>query len=189
MKKTNTTLAILFLMVAFVSASFAGTAVDTERLQLTMKNDVIQLQYKNTEEGLVKVAIKNEAGALIHSEEVSSEDGFLKDYDFSGKVEGFYTFEINDSEGNLAKEIGFFKPETILTMVKPSHNKFRLLYGVKRKSAIKVLLYNDKRDLVFEDIFVAENGFMKTYKVADYNTDATMMKVVTPLLTKEFELK
>lgn len=189
MKKTNTTLAILVMMVAFVSATFAGTAVDKERVQLKMKDNVIQLRYKNSAEGIVKIAIKNEAGTLIHKEEVNSEDGFLKSYDFSGKLEGFYTFEINDSEGDLAKEIAFFRPETILKMIKPSHNKFRLLYGVKRKSDIQVLLFNDKGDLVFKDIFVTENGFIKTYKVADYNTDATKMKVVTPLLTQEFELK
>ncbi|MEL7148169.1 MAG: hypothetical protein AAFO69_17475, partial [Bacteroidota bacterium] len=174
MKKTNTTLAIMFMMFAVAFSAYAGA----ERMQLKKIKNAIQLRYTNASEGTVKITIKDESGTPIHREEVASEEGFKKSYDFSDKTEGFYTFEIADNEGDLSKEIGFFKPASILTMVKPNHNKYRLLYGIKRKSKIQVLLYNDLGDLVFEDVFMAENGFEKTYWVSKYNTDATRMKVV-----------
>lgn len=189
MKKTNTTLAMIILMIALVTASFAGTTADSERMQLKMNDEIIELHYKSEEQNLVKIAIRHESGLLVLQEEISTQDEFLRSYDFSDKAQGFYTFEIVDNKGDLSREIGFFKAETILTMTKPSHNKFKVVYGVKRESKIQVKMYNDKEELVFEDIFVAEKGFIKTYMVADYNTDATRMKVITPLLTKEFELK
>ncbi|MGB3464235.1 MAG: hypothetical protein WBA74_03160, partial [Cyclobacteriaceae bacterium] len=149
---------------------------------------VIQLLYKKSSIEKVRIEIKDNEGDIVHQDEVTNKIGFLKTYDFSKLDEGYYTFEISDNEGKVRKEIAFFKRASI-AILKQGEDRYRLIYGTKKKTKILVQLLNKKGKVVFEDNFVSENGFSKVYKVSSENTNATEMRVITEQDSKYFRLK
>jgi len=188
MKKTATVLATLLLLVTFTFSAFSDVNIDEKRMQLRMKDGMIQLLYNKASVESVKIEIKNENGKVIHRDQVNNKIGFLKNYDFRKLDEGYYTFVITDGEGLLKKEVAFFKRASI-ALIKQKDNKYRVLYGTKRKSKIWVQLLNDDDKVVFEDKFVSINGFSKVYEVSPKKTSATKMRIVTERDSKEFKLK
>lgn len=188
MKNTITTLATLVLLLTTTFAAYSNTIFDENRLQLRMKDGMIQMLYNKSTVENVKIEIINEEGEVIHSDAVSNKFGFLKNYDFSKLDEGFYTFEVSDQEGKVRKEIAFFKRASI-ALLKQKDDKYRLIYGTKKKSKVSVQMLNNKGKVVFEDNFVSENGFSKTYDVSSENTNATKMRIITQQDSREFELK
>lgn len=188
MKKTLTTLATLVLLLTAVFSAYSNSLLDEKRMQLRLKDGMIQLLYNKSSVESVKIEIKDENGKVIHQDEVKNQIGFLKNYDFRKLDEGYYTFEVSDNEGKVRKEIAFFKRASI-AFLKQEDDKYRLIYGTKKKTKVMVQMLNKDEKIVFEDNFVSENGFSKVYKISSDNTNAIKLRIITQQDSREFKLK
>ncbi|MCR9253975.1 MAG: MSCRAMM family adhesin SdrC [bacterium] len=179
---------LLVLLIVFSTSLTYASINETAKLQLRENQDgIVQLLYTSTDAEKVIITIRNDNDKVVMSESVSNTNGFLRNYDFSELEVGVYTFEVSDKKGQIKKEVNFIKRSPV-ALVDQGENRYKLIYGSKKKTAVLVLLLDENGNTVQEDRFTSTDGFMKTYIVDKNITSAQTLRLVTNLETREFEL-
>ncbi|MEP2025568.1 MAG: T9SS type A sorting domain-containing protein [Reichenbachiella sp.] len=70
----------------------------------TQNNGMVFIQLENSTDGKVRIAIKDDAGVLLHGETVKK-DKTLKRFDVSNLPAGTYSYEVNSANYSVKKEI------------------------------------------------------------------------------------
>lgn len=139
---------------------------------------IFKLVYLEKSDGIVKVALKNEKGELVHNQTIKNSDGFAQPYNLENLNDGEYSFEITNPDGTTVKEN--------IIVEKPSANfaadvldvndnkKFRLAIVYKDQAALptSVKIYNEKDDLIYSETAENLRSFRKVYDLKDVYGDS-----------------
>lgn len=180
--KTLTTLAALLIAGASVYANVGNNNPLEPKKKVAIVQNVqakYKLVYLNENKGNVKIDIVNEEGKVVHHQTVANENGFAQQFDFSPLPEGKYTFEITHPDGTkMSKEVEYKKHIASSDMRAGvldinGNKKFRLAV-IKNDAPVEVKIFDDKNNLLYEDVVHSTEGFRKVYDMKDI--EATSFK-------------
>jgi hypothetical protein len=175
MKKT---LSILVMLTLFSSVVFAGGIGDDPKypgkkgLAVVKQGSVFKLFYKCQESSDVKVTIYNSNNKTIFKETLHDIDGFMRPYNLEKLAEGDYTVVVTDDHCDHTEILHHFaqKSKSLIGVIQLSETpeKFVLTVGKKLSpETIGVRIFNDKNEIVYEQLEHIEGDFAKLYNLKE----------------------
>ena len=175
MKKT---LSILVMLTLLSSVAFAGGIGDDPKspakkgLAVIKQGSVFKLFYKCQESDDVRVTIYNSDNKAIFKETLRNVDGFMRPYNFGNLAEGDYTVVVKDDFCDHAELIHHYaeKSNSLIGVIQLSETpeKFVLTVGKKLSpETIGVRIFNDKNEVVYEQIEFVDGDFAKLYNLKE----------------------
>jgi hypothetical protein len=145
------------------------------------KNGVYNLVYKGI--GAVKVTITNAAGEVVLTDQINTEGGFLRPYNFTFQPAGTYTVTVLDRNGKASLPLvhggaaGQFRPNV---QIKPVQDrKFELTMVGSNAQAVSVNIYDATLNLVYTDQIEKQGSFSRVYDLTKIQAGIFTFEVVS----------
>ncbi|MEP2025567.1 MAG: T9SS type A sorting domain-containing protein [Reichenbachiella sp.] len=98
---------LTFSTVTFAEIHGVTATKETSEVKaniFTQNNGMVLIQLENSTDGKVRIAIKDDAGVLLHGETVKK-DKTLKRFDVSNLPAGTYSYEVKSADYSVKKKI------------------------------------------------------------------------------------
>jgi hypothetical protein len=175
MKKAKIVIASLLTLISLqgFSSDKNNTVSSRVDLRLVKHEDqlVYRLMYQSAIQGLVKVSIYDASGALMLTERIQNQTGFIRPYNFSALPVGEYTIEVSDGSEKTTRQIF----HGISSLNESNDNQVKVSVqslGDNQKYALSVLgecrsvevkIYDAYNNLVFTELVAEPGNFRKVY--------------------------
>ncbi len=142
------------------------------------KNGVYNLVYRGT--GAVKVTITNAAGEVVLMDQINTDGGFVRPYNFTSQPAGTYTLTVLDRNGKatlpLVHGAGQLRP---IAAVKPVQDKkFELTLVGSSADQVSVNIYDAAQNLVYTDHIDKQGSFSRVYDLTKVHTSNFTFEVL-----------
>jgi len=191
MKKVLISAALLTVLGANVWANPGDEVKGAVKATVTTatKNGVYNLVYKGT--GTVKVIITNVAGETMLVDQITTEGGFNRPYNFTGQPAGTYTVIVWDRNGKASLPLvhadasAQIRPKVQITPVQDK--KFQFTMVGSNSEQVSVNIYDATANLVFTDNIEKQGSFSRVYDLTKLPTGNFTFEVVSPsgVITKK----
>jgi hypothetical protein len=169
MKKFLTILFVLTAVCGGVQANEIDNPKAMSGMAVMKSGSVIKLFYKGTASGDVKVSIYNEKGEKVFTETIRNIENFVRPYNFSTLPEGAYTIELKGVDGRQLQKVNYSsgKIEKLMNLVHlaGSENKYVLTVANKGNDKLKVRIYDEKNNLLYNETEAIQGDFGKIYNL------------------------
>ncbi len=192
MKKVLISAALLTVLGANVWATPGDEVKGAVKASVTTttKNGVYQLLYRGT--GAVKVTITNAAGEIVLTDQINTEGGFMRPYNFSSQPAGAYTVTVLDRNGKASLPLVHGAAESIRpnVQIKPVQDKkFQLTLMGSSADQVSVNIYDAALNLVYTDQIEKQGSFSRVYDLTKVPTGVFTFEVLSQgniITTKQF---
>ncbi len=167
----------VLLMLAAVGCG-VSSARSENRVAVIRSGEVFKLIYKSEEPSSVKVAISDEDGTQVFSEELISMHGFIRPYNFSQLPKGDYTISVTDNSGKKSKRISLNNSKpwgAHISSLQPDNK--RIMVAVQEQQpntdfSIEILDQDDV--LVYSENRKAETEYAKVFNLKNLEKGSTV---------------
>lgn len=169
MKKFLTIFFVLTAVCGGVQANEIDNPKAAAGMAVMKSGSVIKLFYKGTVSGDVKVSIYSEKGEKVFTETIRNIENFVRPYNFSTLPEGAYTIELKGADGRQLQKVNYSKGkiEKLMNLMHltGSENKYVLTVANKGSEKLKVRIYDEKNNLLYNETEVIQGDFAKIYNL------------------------
>jgi hypothetical protein len=169
MKKFLTILFVLTAVCGGVQANEIDNPKAASGMAVMKSGSVIKLFYKGTVSGDVKVSIYSEKGEKVFTETIRDIENFVRPYNFSTLPEGAYTIELKGADGRQLQKVNYSsgKIEKLMNLMHlaGSENKYVLTVANKGNDKLKVRIYDEKDNLLYDETEAIQGDFAKIYNL------------------------
>jgi len=131
------------------------------------ENGIFKVHYVEAQSQWVEVNIYNASGKKLVSDQIKSNEGFSKPYNFQGLNPGVYEFEIIDQNGKYQQKVIYKNlPESPVAVQRKGEDKFKLIVGAEMGNEITVRILLDDDRLLLEEKIDSKTGFSKVYDLS-----------------------
>lgn len=169
MKKFLTIFFVLTAVCGGVQANEIDNPKAAAGMAVMKSGSVIKLFYKGTVSGDVKVSIYSEKGEKVFTETIRNIENFVRPYNFSTLPEGAYTIELKGADGRQLQKVNYSKGkiEKLMNLMHltGSENKYVLTVANKGSEKLKVRIYDEKNNLLYNETEAIQGDFAKIYNL------------------------
>ncbi|MBX7127160.1 MAG: hypothetical protein K1X47_15805 [Cyclobacteriaceae bacterium] len=142
-------------------SSASGMAV------LKKGNAMYQLLYKSAATSRVSVTIRDERGAVVFREDLTSSEGFARPYNFENLETGAYTFTVEDKFGSHTEKIRHGEQQAAGHVMKlaGAEKKFLVTYAAKGSKRVRVNIYDANDDLLHTEAYNAGGDYARVFNL------------------------
>jgi flagellar hook assembly protein FlgD len=181
MKKVLISAALLTVLGANVWANPGDEVKGAVKASVSTatKNGVYNLEYHGT--GMVKVTITNAAGEVVFTDQINTEGGFLRPYNFTSQPAGTYTLTVLDRNGRATLPLVHGTAQLRPTaQIKPvQEKKFELTLLGSNAEEVSVNIYDAAQNLVFTDQINKQGSFSRVYDLTKIHTSNFTFEVLS----------
>ena len=167
----------VLVMLAAVGCG-VSSARSENRVAIIRSGEVFKVIYKNEEPSSVKVAISDEDGTQVFSEELISTHGFIRPYNFSQLPKGDYTISVTDNSGRKSERVSLNnKPwGAHISSLQPDHKRIMVAVQDKQQpnSNFSIEILDQNNELVYSENQKAETEFAKVFNLKMLEKGATV---------------
>ncbi len=180
MKKVLISAALLTVLGANVWANPGDEVKGAVKASVSTatKNGVYNLEYRGT--GTVKVTITNAAGEVVFTDQINTEGGFLRPYNFTSQPAGTYTLTVLDRNGKATLPLvhGTTQTRPVAAIKSVQEKKFELTMVGSNADVVSVNIYDAALNLVFTDQINKQGSFSRVYDLTKVHTNNFTFEVL-----------
>ncbi len=178
-----------FALALVVSANvFANNAADEVKaasrveVSTTSRAAVYNLVYSSAKTGLVRVAIKNQAGTVVMQDEIfNTNKGFIRPYNFSIMPSGNYSIIVKDAAGQTELAVsyanvaisGVRKAEVKAT--EASKYQLRLIGNVSE--VVEVTIFDKSGTAIYSEALTQKGSLVRSYDLSKMKNAAATFEI------------
>jgi hypothetical protein len=169
MKKTFSVLVVLMVVSSVVFARRLDNPGDSPSATVVKIGSTFKLYYKGSQQGDVKVSIRDAGDHILFTETIRKSDGFVRPYNFSNLPEGEYTIQIADKNRSQIEKISYKheKSETFAHLLKVTGSDAKYLLTVSNKGDgdVTVRIYDGSNKVIYNKKEDVSKDFAKIYNL------------------------
>jgi hypothetical protein len=155
---------VLMLVTVGYAMSFDGLHSD-DNLAVMRRGDVFKVVYSGQSDSPVKVAILDNQGAEVFSENIDASHGFIRPYNLAQLPQGDYKICVMDESGEHTEKICTRLTEWAarISRLEDTEDKFMLAIPHQANTEVSISIYDKENRLLYsvnEDI---TGGYAKVY--------------------------
>ncbi|HCW08775.1 MAG TPA: hypothetical protein DGG95_15570 [Cytophagales bacterium] len=173
-------LIVFCLLISAVSVGYAKS-----NMAVLRSGDVFKVIYKGESPSRVHVLISNETGEEVFREDLTSNAGFIRPYNFSGLPNGNYSISVKDSDGEKIETVGYNEEKKVrsiddnewiayIAQLSASENKFLVAVPKQGESNFSIQIFDPADQLVYSDEQKTNTHFGKIFKLKNCESGTTI---------------
>src|SRR5260221_461244 len=167
----------VLLMLAAVGCG-VSSARSENRVAVIRSGEVFKLIYKSEEPSSVKVAISDEDGTQVFSEELISMHGFIRPYNFSQLPKGDYTISVTDNSGKKSKRISLNNSKpwgAHISSLQPDNKRIMVEVQEQQPNTdFSIEILDHDHDVVYSENRKAETEYAKVFNLKNLEKGSTV---------------
>lgn len=171
-------LSIFVVLMLFSSVMFAGGIGEDPKnpaktgLAVIKQGSTFKLFFKCKESDKVKVTIYNKDNKTVFKETLYRTDGFMRPYNLDKLGEGDYRVVVTDENCEHTNVFHHYaeKSKSLIGVIQLSDSPEKFVLTIGKKSAPEVIgvkIYNDKNEIVYEQLEHVSGDFAKLYNLRE----------------------
>ncbi|MBV6644679.1 MAG: hypothetical protein KI790_04485 [Cyclobacteriaceae bacterium] len=171
MKQATLLLAILTIVVSTASANGGKESKKNSDGKSRIENleEIYRLVNSLTEEGFVKVNIKNNQGKVIQRGIIKNKDGFVKSYNLDMLEDDAFMMEITNGKDVVYKTVD----EDLLAIRTLGNRRYRVIVAQEAAADYSILIYNKKDLLVHQEKHEDSDGLARVFDLSGISGNVT----------------
>jgi hypothetical protein len=158
---------------------FAGEVANFKgdpKIRVIQSGEILKVIYLNSEPADVRVSLLNEEGAMVFSEKIRKQQGFIRPYNLSNLDEGIYQIAIEYGDrkfegriaymhGNAAGKEAEFLPH-VCKVIKPDRKeRYLLSVPCSGQDKLAVTIFDAREKVLYADTYAVNGDFAQVFRI------------------------
>jgi hypothetical protein len=170
---------VMLVLVVLAMVCEVSIARSESQMAVIRHGEIFKVIYKNGDLSSVKVSIANEDGEQVFTEEVISNQGFIRPYNFSQLPKGYYTIHVADGSDEKSKKIHFTDQPWAAHLSRLSNDKMKIMVAVPHQGVndFTIQILDRNNQVIYEEDQKVDAEFAKVFNLNKLERGATVSVV------------
>lgn len=177
------------LAVAVSTLGFASDNLDDAKgtakavITTTSRASVYKLVYNSAKSGLVRVIIKDKTGRVVMEDEIQSQKGFVRPYNFSGMPAGNYNVTVADANGKTELAVAYSNLTASnvrkAEVTALENQKYQLRLVGCTANAVEVTIFDRNNQQIHSEMLTQQGSFIRVYDLSKLKAEGISFEIKT----------